>query len=79
MEIKINNYLIYVKHFIEYWWPKNHPSSGFDHSIRREFDEEYLGLKYEHEKWTFRTDITYTNRKVINEHKFLLAKIKHGF
>lgn len=75
MEVVLNNPFIYQYIFIE-WWEANGDFKS-DGEARRKYDEEYLGIKYDEESW-YCQNWANKKRKVINEHKFFLAKIKYN-
>lgn len=73
MEVVLNNPFIYQYIFIE-WWESHDFES--DEEARRKYDEDYLGIEYDEESWYCQN--WENKRKVINEHKFFLAKIKYN-
>lgn len=78
MEVVLNNSIIYQQIFINWWIEeKNNYYSEYNEKLKRYFDEEYLGIEYNGSFWY--QNYAEHKRKVINEHKFFLAKIKHGF
>jgi hypothetical protein len=76
MEVVLNNPFIYQYIFIEWWWEEHHNFEN-DEESRRKYDEDHLGIEYDSESW-YCKNWGNKKRKVINEHKFFLAKIKHN-